>query len=163
MKFTLRSMARATSWLVVLSTMTMPGLAQDRGFSNERSTRHYTRSRTFDVLHLKLDLSFDHEQGTVMGTATTTLTPINDGLKQVVLDAVDLSIEAVYLLTTAQVESATRQGNRRLDFVAENDQLVIDLDRAYRSGETLTIEVAYHGQPKMGLYFVRPDEGYPDK
>ncbi|MCH7859147.1 MAG: hypothetical protein IID14_05535, partial [Candidatus Marinimicrobia bacterium] len=56
MKFTLRSMARATSWLVVLITMTMPGLAQDRGFSNERSTRHYTRSRTFDVQHLKLDL-----------------------------------------------------------------------------------------------------------
>ena len=148
---------------VLMLTLVLPALAQDRGFSNERSILHGTRDRTYDVQHLKLDIAFDHATGTVMGTATTTLTPINDGLARVVLDAVDLSIESVSLAVNVAVEAASRKGNRPLAYTVENGQLIIDLDKPYSGGESITLQVAYHAQPRMGLYFIQPDEAYPDK
>lgn len=154
---------RYSSLLICLLPLTLPALAQDRGFSNERSILHGTRDRTYDVQHLKLDIAFDHAEGLVMGTATTTLTPINDGLARVVLDAVDLSIESVSLAVSVEVEVASREGNRPLTYTVENGQLIIDLDKPYSSGESITLQVAYHARPRLGLYFVRPDEAYPDK
>jgi len=148
---------------VLMLTLTLPALAQDRGFSNERSILHGTRDRTYDVQHMKLDIAFDHAKGLVMGTATTTLTSINDGLARVVLDAVDLSIESVSLAVNVEVEAASREGNRPLTYAVENGQLIIDLDKPYRSGEPITLNVVYHARPRLGLYFVRPDEAYPDK
>ena len=149
--------------LILLLTLALPALAQDRGFSNERSILHSTRDRTYDVQHLKLDIAFDHAEGSVIGTTTTTLAPINDGLSRVVFDAVDLSIESVSLAVDVAVEAVSRKGNRPLTYTVENGQLIIDLDQPYPSGETITLQVAYHARPRMGLYFVRPDEAYPDK
>lgn len=163
MKFASIRRSRSITALTVLLLFAATGLGQDRGFSNERSMRHYTRDRVYDVQHLKLKLSFDHLDGKVMGTAIMTFTPINDGLSQLVLDAVDLSIAAVVLEAPVQIESSTRPGNRQLNWSLKDNQLIIDLDKAYNSGEQISVSVAYAAQPEMGLYFVRPDEGYPDK
>ncbi len=149
--------------LIFLLTLAITAPAQDRGFSDERSTLHGTRDRTYDVQHLKLDIAFDYAKGEVMGTATTTLTPINDGLRKVVLDAVDLSIESVSRVVDVNIEAAPRKGEKPLTYTIEMGQLIIDLDKPFQSGEPVTLEVAYHARPRMGLYFVRPDEAYPDK
>ncbi|UCH63237.1 MAG: HEAT repeat domain-containing protein [Fidelibacterota bacterium] len=148
---------------VLFISLTLPALAQDRGFSNERSIPHGTRDRTYDIQHLKLDIAFDHAEGLVMGKATTTLTPINDGLVRIVLDAVDLSIGSVSLAMDVTIEASSREGNRPLIYAVENGQLIIDLDKPYSSGESITLQVTYHAQPRLGLYFVRPDEAYPTK
>ncbi|MFB0515749.1 MAG: M1 family aminopeptidase [Candidatus Neomarinimicrobiota bacterium] len=153
----------SASLVVVLLALVLPGSAQDRGFSNERSTIHYTRDRSYDLQHLKLDISFDHAEGKVMGTATTTLAPINDGLTRVVFDAVDLSIESVALKVDVAIETTSKRGHRPLAYSVENGQLIINLDKAYASSEPIILEVAYQARPRKGLYFVRPDEAYPDK
>ena len=39
----------------------------------------------------------------------------------------------------------------------------VELDRRYARGERLTIEVTYSCSPRKGLFFVEPDEAYPNK
>ncbi|MCK4578938.1 MAG: hypothetical protein KAU50_09115, partial [Candidatus Marinimicrobia bacterium] len=147
--------------IVFMMADTIP--AQDRGFSNEYSYRHYTRNRTYDVKHLKLNISIDYESASISGTAATVFSPINDGLEQLVLDAVEMEIAGVTLLTQLEAEARPKQATRDLAFTVENDKLIIDLDHPYNRDDQVIVEVAYQTQPKMGLYFVKPDEGYPDK
>ncbi|UCD37330.1 MAG: hypothetical protein JSW54_10915, partial [Fidelibacterota bacterium] len=134
-------------WVSVLTclwfTLIIPGWSQDRGFSNERARLHGTRDRTYDIQHLKLDVTFDQQEGTVSGTATTALTPINDGLDQVVLDAVDLTITSVSSAVNVDIEDSEHLGKRQLAYTVENGQLIIELDKTYSSGETITLEVTY--------------------
>ena len=126
-------------------------LAQDHGFSDERATKHYSRDRTYDIQHLKLEVSFDQPQKMVFGTATYTITPINDGLRVIELDEIDLTFKSVTL------------NNKALNYSSEDGKLRIDLDRAYDESEFFDIVINYQAQPKMGLYFIQPEEGYPDK
>lgn len=125
--------------------------AQDHSFSDERATRHYSRDRTYDIQHLKLELSFDQPQKIVYGTATFTMTPINDGLKKIELDEVDLTIKSVTL------------NDNVLNYSSGDGKLKIDLDRAYNESEFFDISIDYQAQPKIGLYFIQPEDGYPDK
>jgi len=127
-------------------------LAQDRGFSEEKATTHFGRDRTYDIQHIKLELSFDQPQKMVYGTATLTITPINDGLRQMDLDAVDLKIKSVKL-----------NNDRTLNYSSGDKKLRIDLDRPYDENEFFDIAINYQAQPRVGLYFIQPKEGYPDK
>lgn len=125
--------------------------AQDHGFSDEKATRHYSRERTYDIQYIKLELSFDQTQKVVFGTATLSLTPINDGLKDIELDAVDLDIKSV-----------TLNDEKTLTYSFGPEKLRIDLDRAYQEDEVIDIAINYQAHPKIGLYFIQPDEGHPD-
>jgi aminopeptidase N len=153
---------RSLFYTLILMLFT-PGLSQDRGFSDEYSVWQGTRDRQYDVHHIKLDISFDQSKETVSGVVSTALSPINNGLTTVVLDAADMSISSVNLVASIDVEKTTKTGMKPLSYDVTEDQLIIKLDKAYDSDESLTIEIAYHAQPTMGLYFVRPDEAYPDK
>ncbi len=148
---------------LLVSPLAGQEIVKDRGFSNKRSQLNYSRVRTYDVQHIKLQLNIDQDTGTVAGTSSTTLIPINDGFSQLILDAAEMEIESVVLSQEVSIEKATRPGRRELEFKHQENRLIIDLDRPYDRGETITVAVAYRAQPKMGLYFVRPDEAYPDK
>ncbi len=105
------------------------------------------------MLHLKLEPSIDILDGRIDAIATTTLTPINDGLTAITLDAVNL-----------EVSDVTNGSGLALDYRTFGDKLEITLERAYSSAETLSVVITYSAHPhEKGLYFVRPDEGYPDK
>lgn len=137
----------------LLLSCSVSAIAQDRGFSDENSHSFFTPERTYDVVHLKLEPSVDILDGRIDAVATTTLTPINDGLKRIIFDAVDLQIKDV----------ATGAGTP-LEFLATGEKCIITLDRAYNSAETLSVVVTYSAHPyEKGLYFVRPDDGYPNK
>ncbi len=127
--------------------------AGDRGFSNERSSIHYTRVRTFDMIHEKLNLTIDMPRQSISGYAEVTLSPINNGLTTVSLDAVDLNIKKVRLVGQAG----------SLPFSLMNGKLKIKLDHPYQEKDTLSLRIDYDAAPKMGLYFVHPDKGYPNK
>ncbi|UCH09527.1 MAG: HEAT repeat domain-containing protein [Fidelibacterota bacterium] len=136
---------------------------QDHGFSDDRATLHGTRDRDYDLKHIKLDLTFNHAEKSVMGTATTTLTPINDNFDRVVLDAVDLAITSVSVATDVTIEEAPTRGSQPVAFTLADDHLIVDLDKAYASGDLITLEIAYSAHPRLGLYFVQPDSAYPNK
>ncbi len=122
-------------------------------FGDVRATRHWTRDRSFDLQHVKLELtSIDWEKREIAGTATLTLAPLNDGLTSVTLDAAELTIEAV-----------TTGSGQKLDFAAGAKELTIGLDRTYAAGEPVTLAIRYRTRPRKGFYFVAPDQAYPTK
>lgn len=104
------------------------------------------RSRSFDVLHYALVVSFDEAAETVTGSATIRLTPLAVRLDSVVLDAVDMDVRSVAL-----------GGRRKALFHNRTPELTVNLDRAYAPGETLSVTVEYSCRPAKGLYFIRDD------
>ncbi|HMV86711.1 MAG TPA: M1 family aminopeptidase [Blastocatellia bacterium] len=129
---------------------------------------HYTPDRKFALRHLKLDLHVNDERQSVEGTATFTLSPLNDGLSHIELDIAEMRIADVKLLNveergTGDLIRSARQLTKRLEFETHPQKLVIELDRGYARNEQLTIAIAYSCSPRKGLYFVKPDEAYPDK
>ncbi|MFN0094360.1 MAG: M1 family aminopeptidase [Dehalococcoidia bacterium] len=111
----------------------------------------WTRDRVADVRHIALDLDLDLEAGAVFGTATHTVAAINDGLQAVPFDAIEMTINAV----TVDGKAAT------WDYSGAT--LVVSLPRILVRGEAVEVAIAYRATPRIGLYFIRPDAGYPDK
>ncbi|MBI3471860.1 MAG: M1 family metallopeptidase, partial [Candidatus Solibacter usitatus] len=113
----------------------------------------YARDRTFDLQHVKLDIALDPKARLVSGSATLRLAPLNDGLAEVALDSVGLTIEAV-----------TRD-RRPLAFRTTAEQLLISLDRAAPAGTPLELEIRYVARPRKGLYFGERyawSQGFPE-
>ena len=122
-------------------------LAQDA-----RPSHHPTRERTYHVHHYKLNLTFDEKNKTCKGEVAITLSPLRSELDTLRLDAAEMNIQKVTLR------------GKPLEYRTEAETLVIVLDHRYAYGESLSVSVAYDvSSPKRGLYFVKPDSGYPNK
>jgi aminopeptidase N len=119
---------------------------------------HHTPDRKVSIKHLTLDLRFDYERRHVEGVARFMLSPINDGLTHFDLDIAEMAVKSV---TLASKEGGDR--SRRLEFETRSEKLEIELDRPYGRGEQLTVEIEYSCSPRKGLFFVEPDEAYPNK
>ncbi|HXE76212.1 MAG TPA: M1 family aminopeptidase [Candidatus Xenobia bacterium] len=120
-------------------------------FGDPRAAHHWPRTRTYDVQHVKLEVSFDWEKKEVAGTATLTVAALNDGLRHVTLDAAEMKIESVLA------------NERPLEFAPEGDWLHITLDRTYNAGEKFELAIRYRARPRKGGYFTAPDKSYPQK
>lgn len=110
-----------------------------------------TRSRSYHVLHYKIDVSFDEASKKVFGKVTTTLVPFLPEMSTVEFDAESLRIQKV-----------TMRGND-LKFDVEPKTLAIHLDKPASYNDTLTMAIDYSCTPRKGLYFIQPDSAYPDK
>jgi aminopeptidase N len=122
-----------------------------RPFELPGAKPHYNRDRPGQVEHIRLALALDIPNHSFQGTCTITLTPVRQGIKQLILDAVNLQIESVLVEGISQ------------PFDHDNQQLTVNLLKP-TGEEQLKIAIAYHAkQPQRGLYFVGPDEHYPDK
>ncbi|MEL6557887.1 MAG: M1 family metallopeptidase [Bacteroidota bacterium] len=127
-----------------------------------------TRSRTFDLLHTKLELSFDWEKQYVFGKATLKLTPYFYPRDLLVLDARSMEVKNILLMdNTAEKE---------LEFDYVNDQIFITLDKTYTRNEDIIIVIDYVAKPNeiseggsqaissdKGLYFINPSGEDPYK
>ena len=112
----------------------------------------WPRDRVCSLRHTKLEIDLDVDNRRISGVASHTLSPINDGLESLELDAVELEVIEVRL-----------EGGVALGFTASGGKLNIDLGRAFKAGEELTIAITYSAQPRRGLYFNIPDEAYPGR
>lgn len=128
-------------------------LQEHRAFPLPGDRPRYAPDRTCDVRHIKLEVSLDLDERRLWGTVATTLSPINDGLTRVEFDAVELDIQSVALAFGAD-----------LGFEVSGDKLRVDLGEPRPAGEPLTIVVTYECRdPRRGLYFIAPDDAYPDR
>jgi len=112
---------------------------------------HYNPDRPGQVDHIFLDLVLDIPNHSFQGTCTTTITPVRPGIQQLTMDAVDLAIESVLVNGISE----------KFDY--DGEQLEIYL---HQSSTTAPIKVAIAysvDNPQRGLYFISPDEHYPDK
>jgi aminopeptidase N len=77
---------------------------------------------------------------------------VRDGIDRLTLDAVNLQINSVQVAGVAQ------------EFDYDGEQLYIRLGQPTQAATPLEIAIAYQVvQPQRGIYFIAPDEDYPEK
>jgi aminopeptidase N len=111
----------------------------------------FTPDRSCDVRHLKIEVALDFAAAAVEGVCTLTLAPLNDGPTHSTLDAVELELRAV-----------TLADGQPLAFTYDGQRLGLDLGQR-KEGEPVDVIVRYRCVPRRGLYFIRPDDAYPDR
>ena len=113
---------------------------------------HYNPDRPGQVKHIFLDLTLDIPNKSFDGTCTITVAPVRSGINQLLLDAVNLNIKSVQVDQTPQ------------PFDYDGEQLHIQMQTPTEVGKEIRIAIAYSAeQPQRGLYFVGPDQHYPNK
>ena len=120
----------------------------------QTSRPDFNRASDFDVQHYIIRVSFDRPAKRVLGETTVRLKPVKDGLRQVVLDSVDIAYSSV----------SSEQDGMPLKYRAAGGKITVELNRAYSSDETLGIVFKHSSNPKKGVYFVaerKADEGFP--
>jgi aminopeptidase N len=136
----------------------MPNLSFDndnngrRSFELPGSRPHYNPDRPGQVEHIFLDLVLDIPHQSYQGTCRIRIKPVRDGIDRLTLDAVNLQINSVQ---AAGVEQT---------FDYDGEQLQINLGQTTQAEKTLEITIAYQvEQPQRGIYFIAPDDDYPEK
>src|SRR5713101_2859926 len=122
-----------------------------RAFQPDHVEPKWARDRSANIKHIKLEVALDFEAKKIAGTATHRLSAITGPLDRLEFDATELAIRAV------------RAGNEPASFETSDGKLRIVLPRALKADEEIEIAIDYSSQPRRGLYFVGPDEGYPNK
>src|SRR3990172_8280337 len=112
-------------------------LSAQRPFALPGDKPHYARDRAVDVRHITLEIRIDPQAKRIEGACSTTFVPINDGLRQVEFDAVEMEVRDVRL-----------EGRRaRLNYTYDGARLRIDLGSVRKAGEELTTVVPYSPSP----------------
>lgn len=113
---------------------------------------HYNPDRPGQVEHIFLDLNLDIPNQSYTGICEVALKPIVSGINRLSLDAVNLNIQSVDVDGTPQ------------SFDYDDAKLDIRLEPATEAGKVIKIAIAYFVEkPQRGLYFITPDEHYPNK
>jgi aminopeptidase N len=104
----------------------------------------YGPDRVVAVEHIDLHVRPEFAAKTLHGVVTTRVRAIEDGVRTLKLDAVDLTIDAV-----------TDANGAALAHVATARDLTVTLPEALTAGETFTFAVRYRAiEPQRGLYFI---------
>ncbi len=116
--------------------------------------------RSFDLIHTRLDLSFDWDQRTVIGQATLTLKPYFYPQSILVLDAKDFQVNFISM--------STENDDENLRFEYDGNILFIELESMLTRKDTFSIIIDYVARPYLnaspdnrGLYFINSDGQNP--
>lgn len=112
---------------------------------------HYAPDLVVDVRHIKLEIAIDPKAKSVGGTATHIIAAINDGVREVRFDAVEMRVTKVSV------------GGKPAKFDYSDPVLKVELPRAMKAGATTDIAISYSAKPRRGLWFTAPDKDYPKK
>jgi len=127
--------------------------AGQRPFALPGDKPHYAPDRQYAVQHIALELKLDFPSKSLEGLARLTVQTINDGLTVLEFDAAEMEVKKVYL----------EGQDKLLTFRLEDEKLKINLSEPKSPSQAFTVVVEYQASPRRGLYFIAPDEGYPDK
>lgn len=134
---------------------------------DESSTYRVTPLKVNDLIHTKLDVSFDYGKRYLYGKEWLTLKPHFYETDSLTLDAKGMDVKEI-----AIVQGKTKTP---LKYTNDGQQLFITLNRKYKSTENYIIFIDYTAKPDelkvkgskaitdaKGLYFINPD-GKDDK
>ncbi len=123
-----------------------------------------------DIIHTRLDLSFNWDSSFVIGKATIQAKPYFYSSDQVILDANGFQINEVALVKKEGQEKQT------LRYTYNGKQLFIQLDKTYQQNQEYTIFIDYVAMPykldagkdiasadDRGIYFINKDGKEKDK
>ena len=100
------------------------------------------RQHGFDLLHQRIDVSFDMARRLVTGSVRTRLA-LTTAADTVRLDAGNLTIDG-----------ASDARGKALRFTADTSRVTVRLPRTARAGDTVEFTLRYHTVPERGIYFV---------
>lgn len=126
-------------------------------------------TRINDILHTKLEVSFDWNKKYLFGKATLTVKPYFYSTSVLDLDARGMELKEVALLTNGE--------KRDLNYSYKNNVIHIELDKEYQNSEAYQVYIDYIAKPEelekgggsaaisddKGLYFINPDGKDKDK
>ena len=119
-----------------------------RPFAFPTSPRHFERDRPFTIRHLALDLALAPATKSVRGEAALDVRRVDPAAEELALDAVGFEINDV------------RVDGRSVTWRYDGSTLHVPIDP---SREEIRVTVRYRAVPRRGLYFIQPDEHYPNK
>jgi len=135
---------------------------------NNLSVYRATATKVNDLVHTKLDVSFDYTKRYLNGKEWITLKPHFYATDSLILDAQGMDIKEVSLVGTT--------GKTPLKYVYNDNKLHITLNKKYTNTEKYTVYIAYTAKPDelkakgsaaitdaKGLYFINPDGRDKDK
>ena len=105
------------------------------------------RERLVDMEHMRLQVRFAPERGTVYGLVTHGFTPLRPGIDSLVLDAVKIDVEDV------------RHRDQSVRFINTGERLIIRFAAPLQEGVRDSITIRYMATPRKGIYFI----GWRDK
>ncbi|SES24696.1 M1 family metallopeptidase [Pedobacter rhizosphaerae] len=130
--------------------------------SNQLSIYRVTETKINDLIHTKLDVSFDYAKRYLYGKEWLTVRPHFYATDSLTLDAQGMDIKEVALVGA--------KGNTPLKYVYNDNKLLITLNKKYTNVEKYTVYIAYTAKPDelkvkgsaaitdaKGLYFINPD------
>jgi aminopeptidase N len=119
-----------------------------RPFAFSTSPHQFERDRPFLVDHLALELTLDVSNKSIRATATLSIRRVDADAETIVLDAIGFTVSSV------KVDGA------EVTYTYDGRALTLPVPK---SAETATIHVTYSATPRRGLYFLEPDEHYPNR
>ena len=123
------------------------------GFAQPTAEPHYGPDLHLEPVHRDIALRFDLEVGRADAVVTTTFRAREDGVQQIVLNAVDL----LELSVEAADEHAV--GSRY-----DGETLRLRWDAPLSRGDERRVRMSYHLQgPVTGMTFRRPSEAWPER
>jgi aminopeptidase N len=130
--------------------------ASGRPFPFASTARQFERDRPFLVRHIALDLALDVEKKTVAGTATVDVARVDARATELRFDAIGFDLKSV------TVEGAP------VAYTYDGRTLVVSLapplaPPASPDATAASVVIAYAATPRRGLYFLEPDEHYPER
>ena len=108
------------------------------------------RVRTYDVQHIRINVSFDWTEKEVTGNVETRIVPLSDNFNEFEVEAVDFKINNV-----------RDQKNSDIKYDYDGKKIKVMLDKNYTAADTIIYSVDYVCKPQKGLYFIYPTELNP--
>ncbi len=137
--------------LLVITIFTLTTFAQNA------SSYRAEKDKVHDLIHTKLNVSFDFKNQQLIGEEWLTAKSHFYSQDKITLDAKAMIIHEV------------KMNNQKLDFNYDNYKLIIDLKRQYSRNEEFTLYIKYTARPEKvrqkgstaitqakGLYFINP-------
>lgn len=135
---------------------------------NELPVYQASNRRVWDLIHTKLDISFDWAQQRANGSAQLILLPYAKPDSVLVLDAKNFDIKSIRILKSTE--------NLKFEY-PDSVKLVIQLGKKYTLKDTLKLQIEYTAKPaerknisgsaaitsSQGLFFINHDNSNPNK
>jgi len=131
--------------------------------------RYVSPSRPYTTTHTAVDLDVDVVKQTVAGHVVHTVRALRDGVDEISFNCVELTLDSILVdgkraefdypvmsdLSTSWLAAAGE--------ASADDRVVIHLSVPLARGANTKIAIHYRGAPKIGLYWIQPEKGLPDK
>jgi aminopeptidase N len=167
-----RAVFKMRGWLIATALLLVPGTAaagSPPGPMAPDPLAYVSPSRGFATLHTSLDLDIDLEKQAIAGSVSHRVQSLRPGLNRIGFNCVELSVDSVTVdgrparwdypvhggQSTSWIGSAAR--------AVADQEIIIHLDDALARGDEAVVRIVYHGNPKIGLYWIPTEKGQPDK